>query len=273
MEPEFDMQMALDETEMFVDAMFSFNVLVFTNNNPDVRVVELMSDVELWQFLETEMPGQPYIQSIIANNDQFTKARVPYFRVVQTGVNDRAANNFKLARFYQKIGLSFMSAKCSKAVIVGLASMDTTSSPISLPSCFTTTSCELSDFLADEIDLACLKPCGPELKTNRSATALLKIAGMAIPYYVPEDVQWKILSFLEEPTAVLIKKAMDVLMTKYDVVLFSMFSQKEPRIPAYLASYYRAASVQTTTDAATRPYLVPTARPITIPVRLPAWSL
>lgn len=259
---QFDMQMALDETSRFMESLFTFNVLVMDNNEPDIRVVDgLGSDAELWDFVNREL-GSGYVQTIVANNNSDTKARCPYFRVFQAGVTASAPTNFKLQSFYKKIEIPSISMRCAKAVVVALTSMSSLDSPISFPSCFMTTTMTPSDFLDDleEVDLACLKPCGEHLKHDQSTTALMDIAGVQLPYFLPWDVQCKIMSFMQSREACMIEDAKNSIMTTYDAYVFAMFSQREPRIPAYLASYYLAANVSSTVAGATRPFLAPSVK-------------
>lgn len=259
---QFDIQMALDETSRFMDSLFTFNVLVMDNNEPDIRVVDgLGSDVELWDLVNREL-GSGYVQTIVTNNNSNTSARCPFFRVFQSGVTASAPTNFKLQSFYKKIEIPSMSMRCTKAIVVALTSMVSLDSPVSFPSCFMTTTMAPSDFMDDieEVDIACLKPCGEHLKLDRSATALMDIAGVQIPFFVPWDVQCKIMSFMQSREASMIEDAKNNIMTTYDVYVFAMFSQREPRIPAYLASCYLAANVSNTIAGATRPFLVPSVK-------------
>lgn len=259
---QFDYEMAIEETTQFVNSLFTFNALIMDNRDPDIGVLEdLTSDTDLWEAVNREL-GSECVQTIVSNNNPDTKGRCPFFRVFQCNLSASAPTNFKLQSFYKKIGMPALAVRCSKAMVVALSSMNLSESPISFPSCFTTTTMILSDFLSDEpeIDVACLKPCGKYLKLDRSTTALMEIAGVRIPYYVPVDVQWRIMSYMQSVEASMIEDAKNAIMTTYDAYVFAMFSQREPRIPAYLASYYHAANVHSTTAGATRPFLVPSVK-------------
>jgi hypothetical protein len=55
----------------------------------------------------------------------------------------------------------------------------------------------------------------------------------------------------------MIRDKMADIKRLWDEKLFIMFQQREPRIPAHIASTYNAATVQNTAVVATRPFLAP----------------
>lgn len=246
--------------EQFVESLFNYNVLVLKNDYPDVRDVMISCDADLWRLVQEEL-GEACIQAIVENRNKETRVRCPFFRVFQSGVSASCSTNFKLQSFFQMIDAAMMNSRCTGAVVVGLSAMNAMESPISLPYCFTMTTFDPMDFTetVDEVDMCCLKPVGDELKKNRATTALCDIAGVELPYHVPWDVQTRILSYLRSPTADILTTAKVEIQTVYDFAMYTMFVQREPRIPAYLASYYHAATVASTTSDALKAFLVPAA--------------
>lgn len=256
MDVEFNYEELLKDVEEFCRSLSNYNILIMDNNDPDVRVVEVNNDLGVSQVIQREFGDLPVVQSIITNMDYDTRVRVPYFRVafaVQPGP-DPPVINFKLQSFYRKIGMSLLNARCGKTVVVGLHAVDDLESPLSIPFAFCNTSIDPLEFTCDhEVDMACLKPCAP----CAPGTTLCDIAGLCLPVYVPPEVQMKILLYLENPTASLIKKRIDDLCIQWDRGLYLMWKQREPRIPAHIASIYNVSNVHKAIVVATRSCLVP----------------
>jgi hypothetical protein len=253
------------------DALFTFNVILIANNEPDIQILEFNCDTEVSIYIQENFKTEA-IQTIVKNKHEESMAMCPYFRIVMDDYDDESAINFKLYTMFKRMGIQSISPRCSKAMIVGLTALNHLDSPLSVPYCFMTTTVDPSDFISaeDEIDVACLKPCAQKL--NPDATDLCDIAGMTIPYYLPQDVQFLILSFCKSPTASLISTKIDNICFAWDVFLYPMFLQREPRIPYLLASYYNASTVQSAAAGATRPFLVPTASRTTNVV-FPRWMM
>lgn len=251
------------------DALFTFNVILVANNEPDIQILEFNCDTEVSIYIQENFKTEA-IQTIVKNKHEESMAMCPYFRIVMDDYDDESAINFKLHTMFKRMGIQSISPRCSKAMIVGLTALNHLDSPLSVPYCFMTTTVDPSDFISadDEIDVACLKPCAQKL--NPDATDLCDIAGMTIPYYLPENVQWHILSYCRHPTSSMITDKIEQLCFCWDVFLYPMFLQREPRIPFLLACYYNASTVQSAVVGATRPFLVPTASRETRPA-FPRW--
>jgi hypothetical protein len=249
--------MDMDLADM-VNNLFNFNVLVLGNDEPDIQVLEVSFDSEL-VMLQDMYLGSNCVITIVNNMDERTKGMCPYFRVAMSDVSPLGAINFKLQNFYQKIGMSSISARCRKAIVVGLHALNQLDSAISVPMCFCTTNIEpllFEDIVADTgVDMSCMETCHTHSDTN----TLCDIAGLCIPVYLPVDVQWKILSYCKEPCAQLISDAIDDICKNWDAALFPMFQQREPRIPASIASFYSVLTVSQAIANATNPFLVPPA--------------
>lgn len=247
--------------DMNVDELFNFNVLLMENAQPDIQVREMKHDMQLVQLIDTEI-GYGAVQSIVQNNDLETKDQCPYFRIVATPPSSHLPKNFLFEAFLEKIGQGFMSTpRVVKVLVIGLHALNNLESPITVPLAFCTTS--VPDFAINvlgPIDMACLEPIGGRATSSES---LKSIAGMSLPYHVPVEVQARILLFCQEPTAAIIKDAMNDICAQWDHALVPMFLQREPRIPAFIALRINAAYVEGTINAATKPFLVAPAKPQT----------
>jgi hypothetical protein len=241
-----------------VDELFNFNVLFFDTNDPDMRVVEMSYDVEIAMLIEKEI-GTNAVQTIMSNQDRHTKDRCPYFRVVATPPSENIAKNYKFEAFLRKIGQgSLITPRCAKVLVVGLHALNNLDSPISMPLAFCTTSIE--NFAIDSlgvVDMSCVKPLGAF--NIQSSEDLMKISGMRLPVHLPDNVQWKILSYCEAPTAAIIKDTMQAICEKWDCALLPMFLQRDARIPPPIACAYNVPCVASTIVVATRPFLAPLA--------------
>jgi hypothetical protein len=238
------------------DALFDFNTVWFENAMPDISVVRMRSDTDLANFVMQEME-EGYIQTIINNLDPETRAFCPYFRVFMDKFGNDSPINFKLQSFFNRIGMSSLNSRCRRALVVGLHALDNLTSGISVPMAFCTTSIDPIRFYLDEVDLACLSPCAKDMYP--SDFTLSNIAGLSIPYHLPPDLQWKVLSYLRSPEAEIVNEAILGVCVEWDMWMAPMFHQREPRIPVDIASYYAVPTALTTIAGATKPFLVPSA--------------
>jgi hypothetical protein len=248
---ELDTIMECDESFDW-DGLFDFNVVWFENCLPDISIIRMRSDTDLAVFVARELE-EGYVQTIVNNLDPETKAFCPYFRVFMDHFGNEYPINFKLQSFFNRIGMSSLNSRCIKAVVVGLHTLENLSSGISVPMVFCTTTIDPIRFYLDEVDLACLSPCAQKLYP--SDFTLGNIAGLSIPVYLPPELQWKVLSYLKSPEAEMVTKAIEDLCMDWDRHLMPMFHQREPRIPAPIASFYNVPTVRVTVEGATRPFL------------------
>lgn len=258
MDTEFELQACLQDIEEYVSSLSDYNVVIMSNDMPDIRVIDCKYNSELYPILEREL-GHGYIQTIVNNMNSETRYGCPYFRICMTELSEDVAINFKLQKFYKSINLGAMNPRCKKAVIVGMASMSMSDSPISIPSCFCSTMIfSLDLFHEPELDVSCLKPCAQRLHPENST--LCDIAGITLPCFLPRELQNHILSYCSSPCADMIRAEMYRLCQQWDNWMFPMFAQREPRIPVHIASFYGASGVQKTVEGATRSTLVNSAR-------------
>lgn len=250
--------------------LFSFTAILICNDEPDIQTMEYFSDYELAAYIHKEFDDDA-IQTIVKNNHEESKSLCPYFRIIMEKYSADAPINFKLHGMFIKMGIQSLSSRCVKAMLVGLTTFSDLQSPINVPYCFMSANIDPLDFIFEdipELDMACLKTC--DETTNAGANDLCDIAGMPMPYLLPWECQFKILSYLRNPLAEMVTNKIDQLCFMWDVFLYPMFQQREPRIPFHIASFYNATTVLSTAEAATRPFLV---RPVLRkePSALPSW--
>lgn len=252
----FDWDTVLQDTDKFVDSLMSYNILYFDNTEPDVRVIEVANDVEVNMVIQNTFSGEVF-QTIVNNNDKETKDQCGYFRVFMENFGGTSTINFKLRTFFDRIGISAMNARCTKAVAMGLHALHMLNSPMLIPNSFCTTTIEpIEMWLGKELDMACLQTCGD--KVVNGAT-LCEIAGMDLPVFLPIEVQQRIIQFCRNPTAQLIVDEIEFQCLRWDMFVTPLFEQREPRIPPSIASLYRAATAQETIENAISYFLVPAA--------------
>lgn len=244
----------------------SYTAIWFENSLPDISIMEMANDAQMCMFVTKEFGKDGCIQTIINNMDPATRTMCPYFRVFMDAFGKNSPINFKLQSFYHRIGMGSLDARCNKALVVGLAALTNLNEGVSVPMAFCTTSIDPIAFHLEEIDMACLKPCG------KAESSLCDIAGLCLPIHVPDDVQWRILSFLRSPEAEIIQDQIDDLCHRWDVFLAPMFHQREPRIPVPIASFFNVPTVQSTIYGAVRPFLAPIACPRTGSAQSPETS-
>lgn len=253
-----DLLAGIEDVNAFVDTLFSFDVLVFRNIDPDLQIINCQNELDLANLIES-LFQTGYSMAILKNHDVITAPRCPYLRIVHSPYDKSGPDNFKLSKFLLRAGVHGFGMRVHTAMVVGLHSMDQMNSPINMPSSFYHTTLEIEDFhmsnVVNEMDMNCDQPLGG---FQRPIT-LCQIAGIVLPWFLPFDCQWLILSYLEEPTAALIKKAIDEILDRWERPVHAMFQQREPRIPPEIACYFNVSSVQSTIGNATRPFLVPPA--------------
>lgn len=244
-EDSWDWDKVLSNIDGFVDDLTSYNVLVFQNSDPDIRVVQVPNATPVGKIIQDWFPVDP-IQTIVNNHDEDTKWMVPYFRIVMRDFGGDSTINFKLQTFYRKIGLQGFNPRCSMAMVIGLHALHLLESPMDMPSSFCMTSIDPLEFSFSNI-------------SEPPATTLAGVSGIVLPYYLPWEVQVNILKFCKSPTAMIIESQIDIICLNWDIALNIMFQQREPRIPANIASAFGASTVQMAIGVATRPLLAESA--------------
>lgn len=237
--------------EVSMEQLSSIRILVMDREQVDVAIVDAKDNVEVACLIESEFQDKEYLQLVVINHDHETREMCPYFRIIMDSFRSDQVVNLHLRDFYERIGMSTLNACCRKAVVVGMFDVFDIHASTSVPAGFSLGSFKCQDFgLVGELDAACL---------GKRATEICDIPGLLVPYYVPLDIQWRILSYLKHPAAELVSKTMDEICCAWDTFLYPMFQQREPRIPTYIAYLYNVPTVLTTIGGATKSFLVSSA--------------
>lgn len=244
MDDSFDMDLTIDE-------LCSVTLGVMDRDQADVSIRTVSCEADVNVEIMAEFGHAEYLQLVMINQDAETKDLCPYFRVVMDSFRAEERPNRHLQVFYDRVGMSTLNANCRKAMVIGMYDITDINKVISVPHGLLDTTMVATDLgLGSKLDSDCLRP----LKT-----LLYGVQGMYIPYFLPLEAQWRILSFLRHPFAEMIEKKMSDICFRWDIFLHPMFQQREPRIPAHIASVYNVPTVLTTIHGATRSFLAPLA--------------
>jgi hypothetical protein len=250
MESSFDWEASLEQ-------IFGITTLVMNRNDPDVSVRLLLSDADVAAEICKEFGDDDYLQLVVINHDESTKSRCPYFRVIMDEFvsQSSAPINSHLQSFYESIGMGTLCARVKKAMVVGVYDLINLDRTTSVPIQYSTTHVPVME-MDTRLDSDCLKVCARGLYKQDDLT-LCDISGLWIPYHIPMEAQWNIVSYLRSPLADIIDKKISGVCMAWDTFLWPMFMQREPRIPWHIAFLYDVPTVQSTISGATRSFLVP----------------
>lgn len=235
---------------MAIEELSKITVLVMDRDQPDVSVRTVGCEMDADEEIGKEFGHAEYLQLVMINNDPETRFMCPYFRVIMDTFKATENVNPHLKTFYERIGMSTLSANCKKAMILGMYDVANIGRVISIPTSLSMGCMPLADMglVGDKLDSECLRP----LKT-----VLYGVEGVCLPYHVPWEAQWRILSYLQNPVAEIVVEKIEELCHEWDVFLYPMFQQREPRIPAHVAYIYNVPTVLSTVAGATRSFLAP----------------
>jgi hypothetical protein len=242
-----------------LDEIFGITVLVMDRKDPDISVRLLGSDDEVAAEIGKEFGNEDFLQLVVVNRDEGTRYICPYFRIImnQFVAQSTSPVNKHLEAFYESIGMNTLSARTDKAMVVGACDLTSLSRTTSVPIQYSIT--KLPEVgMGMDLDSDCLKVCARELYKQEDLT-LCDISGLYIPYHIPLEAQWLVLSYLRSPTAELIEAKIGELCMAWDIFMWPMFVQREPRIPCTIAHCYGVPTVLTTISGATRSFLAPSA--------------
>lgn len=191
----------LDESQegidKFVGNLFSFHVLLFKNDDFDMRVIELTDAFEVEQCIKDNFTSTNTTQLILANGT--SRNDCPFFRVVMQDYSPKNVINYKLETFFRSTGILGVHARCSIALVVGLCANDPAAAMIGIPSAYRV--CPIKNLeLLSPIDLTCTQSEVRKVALDR----LMSIPGMSLPVVLPREVHFKIFGYLRHPCAQLI---------------------------------------------------------------------
>ena len=239
------------DMDLEVSQLFDFDIVAFSNDDPDIRVVTIRNDLELEAFVLDYIGANP-MQTICYNRDPETTSMCPYVRILTSEIETDMASNFKLQSFLSRLKVSCIVPNCKRAVAIGLTSpSNPTSFPLTMPTHFYQTSVPVLELgINGVLDVACLTPLGAF-----SGQRLCDIPGVVLPVYLPPHVQSLILSFCREPTAEVIASGINQLWRRFDRAVYPLFVQTASLLVVTGPSFFNAFSVPSVILAATSPFL------------------
>lgn len=112
-----DTEKAIDE---FVEGLTSVNILLMSNEDPDIRVLNVLDESHLKIFIgDCFGDGDAVIQMIVENKNN-DHEECTHFRLFLQGYGPKKPINYKLETFMRMIKVKGIPARCDKAVVVGL---------------------------------------------------------------------------------------------------------------------------------------------------------
>lgn len=115
--------MSLDTKEAiddFVEGLTSVTVLFMSNEDPDIRVLSVLDEVQLQMFVADSFGDGDSVMQLIVENNQKNRGECTHFRLFLQGYGMKKPINYKLESFMRMIKLKGVPARCDKAVVVGL---------------------------------------------------------------------------------------------------------------------------------------------------------
>lgn len=179
----------------FVEALTSFQVLIFSNDDVDMRVVELQSYDQVKLLIDSNFRTTTGITTMTVKNesgDEFCR----YFKMFLVDYSPKTVINYKLQTFMRSAGIVGIHSRCTAAVIVGLIDNDIDALPVEIP-------IQYRSIQLDYIDRS------PAHFNMSSMDSLCGNQGLCIPSVVPVDVHWNIMKYLRHPCADIISTHRD----------------------------------------------------------------
>jgi hypothetical protein len=226
--PEMDwsfMEGYENDLKQFVEDLCTFKIVVFWNDDVDVRIIEMRSEQEIFDFVNSFFQEPHRVTQLILPNPSFrhdpdndlTKDYLcTHFRLIAENYNSSSPINYKLRNFFFKSGLEGVFSKCGKAVIIGMTG-SYGSGYISVPSQFLS----ISIPEVETIDVNSMR----EAETEE----LCGIPGIVLPTkMLPMDIQNRILSYCQSPCAGVIRNECDrvnrIFMEEYSEIFYIFHS-------------------------------------------------
>lgn len=201
---DFDIDLSFLDSDLGIDKLSTFHAIFLSNSDVDMRVLELTDGTDIMNVIASEFSRPHDITQVILPNGNLDE-QCPYFRIIMQDYSMKTVVNYKLETFMRAAGILGIHARCTMALVVGLVSNGMTSPMIDIPSSYRLCHIEPLDVMAP-IDMTCMST---EISRVSSATKLMDIPGMPLPYDIPIDVHWHIFKYLRHPCAAIIQSEFD----------------------------------------------------------------
>lgn len=120
------------EVDDFVDQLFSYSLLFFSNEEFDMRVFEATDAGGIRKVVEEVFPDPAGVVTVVLKNGKDDR-RCPFFRVLVDGYSARVPSNFKLETFFRSVGIKGVSSRCTRAMVMGCCAEDLDSPLCDIP--------------------------------------------------------------------------------------------------------------------------------------------
>lgn len=184
----------------FVDRLFMVHALFMSNDEPDIRDIELASLEDMELLLRELFPDPIDTIQIVVPNGHESRFICGYFRLILSGYGLKSPVNYKFETFMRKANITMVLPRCKTAFVVGLEPIGHFA--LSVPSVFRLSSLESLQFVGD-MDMTCLQ----SVANKTSSSELAELAGGCyVPACLPSEIQWHIFKYLQHPCADIIKE-------------------------------------------------------------------
>lgn len=199
--------------DVFADRLFRIRFLVMDNNDPDIRVIEVLGDEGVQDYIQKLVAHEDSVKQCIVRNEKPLNADfnlLTHYKLIAVESQNSSATNYKFEHFMANTGIHGLSARCRLAVVIGLFGASG-NVHVSIPRVYETTDVK-NISIYDAIDVY----------SNRTSENLLG-TGMKLPQFIPESLQWKILGYCQSPTARIMRDELDRVNAKFCGLFADLF--------------------------------------------------
>lgn len=179
----------------YVNRLFGFHVLIFRNEDPDCREIYCNNHYEMLNVVKTYfVDDKDVVQMIVPNPSK--DCLCPYVMMMLEAHKIKTPTNYKLETFMRNMGMTGIHPGCSVALVVGMMNPMFMDSLMDIPNFYRM--CSLSCFdKVGQIELSIESSVAVKI-TKESG---YEYPGMILPYDIPDELAFKILSYLQHPCA------------------------------------------------------------------------
>lgn len=193
-DPDIDLSFLDDDIMMgqFVDSLFSFHVLVFKNDDVDMRVIEVDQPIQIGGVMKGVFNDVDTTTQVVMKNGREDE-RVPFFRVVMENYSVKTPVNYKLETFLRKSGILGIHARCTTAMVIGMHGNHLDAVLVDIPR-------DYHNIPIMNFDLIDLTASRDDIR-KKANDYLMDLPGVPLPYQLPRDVHFHIMQYLRSPSA------------------------------------------------------------------------
>lgn len=190
--------------DLEVEGLFSVTTVYMSNDEPDIRVIEIPDAEDMGsKLMELMGNGASDLTEIVVNNPRANEECCARFHMFISGYQKGDVPNWQFESFLRKIGQQVIGSRCKAVLVVGSTATLASRSFVSIPSHYYT-----------DTSFSKASVCVLGSAYVSQDVEMLDVPGMCLPRHMPENVQWKILSYCRSPTAELIYQY-NLQLTRY----------------------------------------------------------